>query len=140
MFQMCGVFAQFERSMIVSPRQRRAQACPRQWQDPRLRQGLLLMLASVLAAILGRPDKGTLKIAAQFGVGSGTVQHQGGDGDGGTPGDLQRHPQTNPRRTLGNVGNSSAERRTQAAFTSRCQPRKTCATSGSANVHAGIDV
>ena len=51
MFQMCGVFAQFERSMIVS----------------RVNAGLKRARAN--GKTLGRP-----KIAAEFGVGSGTVQ------------------------------------------------------------------
>jgi DNA invertase Pin-like site-specific DNA recombinase len=54
---MCGVFAEFERAMIVE----------------RVNAGLKRAGAYIKAA-LAKGNKGILKIATEFGVGSGTVQ------------------------------------------------------------------
>ena len=73
MFQMCGVFAEFERAMIVervNAGLKRARAAGVVLGRPRID-------ASTEAGIrraLAKGDKGILKIAAEFGVGSGTVQ------------------------------------------------------------------
>jgi DNA invertase Pin-like site-specific DNA recombinase len=74
MFQMMGVFAEFERSMIrerVNAGIARAKAngkhCGRPFIDTRLEDRIREALATP-----GRP--GLHKIAKQFGVGSGTVQ------------------------------------------------------------------
>ena len=71
MFQMCGVFAQFERSMIVS----RVNAGLKRARANGL--GRPKIAASTEASItkaLAKEDRGILKIAAEFGVGSVTVQ------------------------------------------------------------------
>ena len=73
MFQMCGVFAEFERAMIVervNAGLKRARAAGRILGRPRI-------AASTEASIrraLAKGDRGILKIASEFGVGSGTVQ------------------------------------------------------------------
>ena len=74
MFQMLGVFSEFERSIIrerINAGVARAKAagkhCGRPWIDTKLEQRIREALAAP-----GRP--GIHKIAAQFGVGSGTVQ------------------------------------------------------------------
>jgi DNA invertase Pin-like site-specific DNA recombinase len=74
MFQMMGVFAEFERSMIrerVNAGIARAKAdgkhCGRPFIDTKLEDRIREALAAP-----GRP--GLHKIAKQFGVGSGTVQ------------------------------------------------------------------
>lgn len=89
MFQMCGVFAEFELAMIksrINAGLARAKAEPRSAvRMEKLRQGKIKQLA------LGRPSKmtpakdsearkllgegvGVLKIAKQLGVGTGTIQ------------------------------------------------------------------
>ena len=73
MFQMLGVFAEFERSMIVSRVNaglKRARAAGKTLGRPRTDAKTE---ASIKRA-LSKGDKGILKIAAEFGVGSGTVQ------------------------------------------------------------------
>jgi DNA invertase Pin-like site-specific DNA recombinase len=73
MFQMCGVFAEFERSMIVervNAGLRRAKAAGKVLGRPRIGAGI----EERIRAALAKGDKGILKIAAEFGVGSGTVQ------------------------------------------------------------------
>ena len=73
MFQMCGVFAEFERAMIVervNAGLKRARAAGTVLGRPRI-------VASTEAGIrkaLAKGDRGILKIAGEFGVGSGTVQ------------------------------------------------------------------
>ena len=72
-FQMLGVFAEFERAMIVSRVNaglRRARAAGMVLGRPRIDAGTE---ASIRKA-LSKGDKGILKIAAEFGVGSGAVQ------------------------------------------------------------------
>jgi DNA invertase Pin-like site-specific DNA recombinase len=74
MFQMLGVFAEFERSIIrerINAGVARAKAagkhCGRPWIDAKLEQRIRDAIAA--------PDRpGIRKLAAQFGVGSGTVQ------------------------------------------------------------------
>src|SRR5262252_3919530 len=73
MFQMCGVFAEFERAMIVervNAGLRRAKAAGKVMGRPRIDGGTEASIRRALA----KGDKGILKIAAEFGVGSGTVQ------------------------------------------------------------------
>ena len=73
MFQMCGVFAEFERAMIVSRVKAglyRARANGKTLGRPRIAAGTEASIRKALA----KGDKGILKIAAEFGVGSGTVQ------------------------------------------------------------------
>lgn len=73
MFQMCGVFAEFERAMIVSRVKaglKRARANGKTLGRPRIAAGTEAIIRKALA----KGDKGILKIAAEFGVGSGTVQ------------------------------------------------------------------
>jgi DNA invertase Pin-like site-specific DNA recombinase len=73
MFQMCGVFAEFERAMIVervNAGLNRAKAAGKVLGRPRIDSGTE---ADIRAALV-KGDKGILKIAAEFGVGSGTVQ------------------------------------------------------------------
>ena len=73
MFQMCGVFAEFERAIIVervNAGLKRAKAAGTVLGRPKI-------AASTEASIrraLAKGDKGILKIAAEFRVGSGTVQ------------------------------------------------------------------
>jgi DNA invertase Pin-like site-specific DNA recombinase len=73
MFQMLGVFAEFERAMIVSRvnaglrrARKEGKRLGRPTIDPRKERAI--------RAALERGDKGMLKIAAEHGVGSGTVQ------------------------------------------------------------------
>ena len=73
MFQMCGVFAQFERSMIVSRVNaglKRARANGKTLGRPKIAASTEASIRKALA----KGDKGMLRIAAEFGVGSGTVQ------------------------------------------------------------------
>ena len=73
MFQMLGVFAEFERAMIVS----RVHAGLKRARKEGRRLGRPPIDAQkerAIRAALGRRDKGILKIAAEQGVGSGTVQ------------------------------------------------------------------
>src|SRR5215468_5703293 len=73
MFQMCGVFAEFERSMIVervNAGLRRAKAAGKILGRPRIDPGIEASIRKALA----KGDRGILRIAAEFGVGSGTVQ------------------------------------------------------------------
>ena len=73
MFQMCGVFAQFERSMIVSRVNaglKRARANGKTLGRPKIAASTEASIRKALA----KGDKGILKIAAELGVGSGTVQ------------------------------------------------------------------
>jgi DNA invertase Pin-like site-specific DNA recombinase len=73
MFQMLGVFAEFERAMIVgrvNAGLKRARAAGKILGRPRIDVGTE---ASIRRALV-KGDKGILKIAAEFGVGSGTVQ------------------------------------------------------------------
>ena len=72
MFQMMGVFAEFERSMIqerVRAGLRRAVAEGKQLGRPKIDPALEKRIQSQL-----RAGKGILKAAAECGVGSGTVQ------------------------------------------------------------------
>ena len=72
MFQMCGVFAEFERAMIVervNAGLKRAKAAGKVLGRPRIDARTE---ADIRTALVKR-DKGILKIAAEFGVGSGTV-------------------------------------------------------------------
>jgi DNA invertase Pin-like site-specific DNA recombinase len=73
MIQMCVVFAEFERDMIrerIGAGLKRARA-----QGKRLgRPTIDLRKERAIRAALVRGGKGILKIAAEFGVGSGTVQ------------------------------------------------------------------
>jgi DNA invertase Pin-like site-specific DNA recombinase len=73
MFQMCGVFAQFERSMIVSRVNaglKRARANGKILGRPKIAANTEASIRKALA----KGDRGILKIASEFGVGSGTVQ------------------------------------------------------------------
>jgi len=73
MYQMCGVFAQFERSMIVSRVNaglKRARANGKTLGRPKIAASTEASIRKALAMA----DRGILKIAAEFGVGSGTVQ------------------------------------------------------------------
>ena len=73
MFQMCGVFAEFERAMIVervNAGLKRAKAAGTVLGRPRIDASTEASIRKALA----KGDKGILKIAAEFGVGSGTVQ------------------------------------------------------------------
>jgi DNA invertase Pin-like site-specific DNA recombinase len=75
MFQMMGVFAEFERSMI----QERVRAGLRRAKDEGKRLGRPRIPAELEARILGAlkaPDRteGVRKIAARFGVDPSTVQ------------------------------------------------------------------
>ena len=73
MFQMCGVFAQFERSMIVSRVNaglKRARANGKTLGRPKIAASTEKSIRKALA----KGDRGILKVAAEFGVGSGTVQ------------------------------------------------------------------
>jgi DNA invertase Pin-like site-specific DNA recombinase len=73
MFQMCGVFAEFERAMIVervNAGLKRAKASGKILGRPRIDAGVEANIRTALA----KGNKGILKIAAEFGVGSGTVQ------------------------------------------------------------------
>lgn len=73
MFQMLGVFAEFERAMIVS----RVNAGLRRARKEGKRLGrppIDERKERAIRTALERGDKGILKIAAEHGVGSGTVQ------------------------------------------------------------------
>jgi DNA invertase Pin-like site-specific DNA recombinase len=73
MFQMCGVFAEFERAMIVervNAGLKRARAAGKVLGRPRIDASTETSIRKALA----KGDKGILKIAAEFGGGSGTVQ------------------------------------------------------------------
>ena len=77
MFQMCGVFAQFERSMIVSRVNaglKRARANGKTLGRPKI-----AATEKSIRKALAKGDKGILKIAVEFGVGSGTVQRIKGE-------------------------------------------------------------
>ena len=72
MFQVTGAFAEFERSMIrqrVNAGLKRAVEAGKQLGRPRIDPGLEKRIQSQL-----RAGKGMLKVAAECGVGSGTVQ------------------------------------------------------------------
>ena len=72
MFQVTGAFAEFERSMIrqrVNAGLKRAVEAGKQLGRPRIDQALERRIQSQL-----RVGKGILKVAAESGVGSGTVQ------------------------------------------------------------------
>ena len=71
-FQVTGAFAEFERSMIrqrINAGLKRAVEAGKQLGRPRIDRALEKRIQSQL-----RAGKGMLKIAAEFGVGSGTVQ------------------------------------------------------------------
>jgi len=73
MFQMCGVFAEFERAMIVervNAGLKRARAAGQVLGRPRIDASTEASIRKALA----KGDKGILKIASEFSVGSGTVQ------------------------------------------------------------------
>src|SRR5262245_6846538 len=73
LFQMCGVFAEFERAMIVervNAGLKRARAAGKVLGRPKIAAGIEAKIRNALA----KGDKGILKIASEFGVGSGTVQ------------------------------------------------------------------
>ena len=69
---MLGVFAEFERAMIVSGVNalKRARANGKTLGRPRIDPDT----EAVIRKALAKGDKGILKIAAEFGIGSGTVQ------------------------------------------------------------------
>ena len=72
MFQVTGAFAEFERSMIrqrVNAGLKRAVEAGKQLGRPRIGPALEKRIQSQL-----RAGKGMLKVAAECGVGSGTVQ------------------------------------------------------------------
>jgi DNA invertase Pin-like site-specific DNA recombinase len=72
MFQITGAFAEFERSMIrqrINVGLKRAKAAGKQLGRPRIDPALEKRIQSQL-----RGGKDMLKIAAELGVGSGTVQ------------------------------------------------------------------
>jgi len=72
MFQITGAFAEFERSMIrqrINAGLKRAKAAGKQLGRPRIDPALEKHIQTQL-----RGGKGMLKIAAELGVGSGTVQ------------------------------------------------------------------
>jgi DNA invertase Pin-like site-specific DNA recombinase len=72
MFQVCGAFAEFERSMIrqrVSAGLKRAVAQGKQLGRPRIDPAIEKRIQAQL-----RAGKGILKVARELGVGSGTVQ------------------------------------------------------------------
>ena len=72
MFQVTGAFAEFERSMIrqrVNAGLKRAVEAGKQLGRPRIDPALERQIQSQL-----RVGKGILKVAAECGVGSGTVQ------------------------------------------------------------------
>jgi DNA invertase Pin-like site-specific DNA recombinase len=72
MFQITGAFVEFERSMIrqrINAGLKRAKAAGKQLGRPRIDPALEKRIQSQL-----RDGKGMLKIAAELGVGSGTVQ------------------------------------------------------------------
>jgi DNA invertase Pin-like site-specific DNA recombinase len=72
MFQVTGAFAEFERSMIrqrINAGLKRALDAGKQLGRPRIDSALEKRIQSQL-----RAGKGILKVAAECGVGSGTVQ------------------------------------------------------------------
>jgi DNA invertase Pin-like site-specific DNA recombinase len=72
MFQITGAFAEFERSMIrqrINAGLKRAIEAGKQLGRPRIDPALEKRIQNQL-----RAGKGMLKVAAEFGVGSGTVQ------------------------------------------------------------------
>jgi DNA invertase Pin-like site-specific DNA recombinase len=72
MFQVCGAFAEFERSMIrqrVTAGLKRAVAQGKQLGRPRIDPAIEKRIQAQL-----RAGKGILKVARELGVGSGTVQ------------------------------------------------------------------
>jgi DNA invertase Pin-like site-specific DNA recombinase len=72
MFQVCGAFAEFERSMIrqrVHAGLKRAMAQGKQLGRPRIDAAIEKRIQAQL-----RAGKGILKVARECGVGSGTVQ------------------------------------------------------------------
>ena len=72
MFQVCGAFAEFERSMIrqrVNAGLKRAVEAGKQLGRPRIDPALEKRIQSQL-----RAGKGMLKVARELGVGTGTVQ------------------------------------------------------------------
>ena len=72
MFQVCGAFAEFERSMIrqrVYAGLKRAVAQGKQLGRPRIDAAIEKRIQAQL-----RTGKGILKVARELGVGSGTVQ------------------------------------------------------------------
>jgi DNA invertase Pin-like site-specific DNA recombinase len=73
MFQMLGVFAEFERSIIVA----RVHAGLKRARKEGKRLGRPPIDPAIerkIKAALDKGDDGMLKIAARYGVGSGTVQ------------------------------------------------------------------
>jgi DNA invertase Pin-like site-specific DNA recombinase len=73
MFQMCGGFAEFERAMIVervNAGLKRARAAGKMLGRPKIDANIEASIRKALA----KGAKGILRIAAEFGVGSGTVQ------------------------------------------------------------------
>jgi DNA invertase Pin-like site-specific DNA recombinase len=83
MFQITGAFAEFERSMIrqrVNTGLKRAIAAGKQLGRPRIDPALEKRIQSQL-----RAGKGMLRIAAEFGVGSGTVQRIKREMEGSRP-------------------------------------------------------
>ena len=84
MFQMLGVFAEFERSMIVSRVNaglKRAKAAGKLLGRPKIDAGTEAKIKKALA----KGDKGILKIAKELGVGSGTVQRIKAEAGGVSP-------------------------------------------------------
>jgi len=72
MFQVCGAFAEFERSMIrqrVNAGLKRAVEQGKQLGRPKIAEALEKRIQTQL-----RAGKGILKVAREFGVGTGTVQ------------------------------------------------------------------
>jgi len=77
MFQMMGVFAEFERAMIqerVRAGIRRARAHGTKSGRPLGRPKTDAAIQSAILAALAKGDKGIRRIAVEFGVGTGTVQ------------------------------------------------------------------
>jgi DNA invertase Pin-like site-specific DNA recombinase len=72
MFQVCGAFGEFERSMIrqrINAGLKRAKAQGKQFGRPRIDAAIEKRIQAQL-----RGGKGILKVARELGVGSGTVQ------------------------------------------------------------------
>jgi DNA invertase Pin-like site-specific DNA recombinase len=77
LFQMLGVFAEFERSIIqnrIHAGIARARAQGTKSGNPIGRAKIPIRKEAAIRAALAAGDKGILKIAAEHGVGSGTVQ------------------------------------------------------------------
>ena len=73
MFQMCGVFAEFERSIIrerIGAGLARAKANGKQLGRPRVDESV----EQAIWEALGKRDKGMRKIAREMGVGVSVVQ------------------------------------------------------------------